>query len=348
MPRSVAAPPVPVPALELSGEAQMGDHIIAAEWSPDGKRVATATVSGPVAIWDSGGQLVRELPGHKHGTFAVSWSAGGELLATGGQDGTARVWDAATGEPRQELDAGASWVEHVAFSPLGDFLVTAAGRQLKLWKAGGELVHAYGAHPSTIASVAWQPGALYFASAAYGQLATFGVDKPEPVKSFAWKGSILVVAWSPDGNYMATGNQDASVHFWYRKSGRDLEMTGYPAKIRELSWDTGSRYLATGGSPVVTIWDCGGKGPAGTRPIQLQAHEVYLSAVAYQRNGGLLASGCRAGWVYVWNQRKPDRPLRGARLDGAITQLCWAPADAHLAATTERGMLRIFRRTSQA
>ena len=174
MPRSVATPPVPVPALELSGEAQMGDHIIAAEWSPDGKRVATATVSGPVAIWDSGGQIVRELPGHKHGTFAVSWSAGGELLATGGQDGAARVWDAATGDLRQELDAGASWVEHVAFAPLGDFLVTAAGRQLKLWKAGGELVHAYGAHPSTISSVAWQPGALVWGNellARYGTLA---------------------------------------------------------------------------------------------------------------------------------------------------------------------------------
>lgn len=235
----------------------------------------------------------------------------------------------------------------MAFSPVRDYLLVAAGKHLGLWNSSGSHLHDYPEHPSTISDVAWQPGEIFFATAAYGQLANFRADKPEPVKEFKWKGSILVIAWSPDGNYLATGNQDASVHFWYRKSGRDLEMTGYPAKIRELEWDSGSRFPATGGSPVVTIWDCGGKGPAGTRPIQLEAHQRFLSALAYQRKGALIASGCQGGEVYVWNPLRPQQPLRGAQLGSGVTQIRWAPHSRLLAAATESGLVRVFEKSER-
>jgi WD40 repeat protein len=108
--------------------------------------------------------------------------------------------------------------------------MTASGRTVRLWSGSGELLRDYPPHPSTVADVQRQPNELFFATAAYGQLATFGPEVIEPAKRFAWKGSILTIAWSPDGSYIATGNQDASVHFWYWKTGRHLEISGYPAK----------------------------------------------------------------------------------------------------------------------
>jgi WD40 repeat protein len=335
---------VTAPPFQHSWEAHLGDHVVRLAWSPNGQMLAAAMVGGPIALFAAGGAFLRELPGHQTGTLAISWSADSQLLASGGQDGAARIWDAQTGNARCQLDAGAQWVEQVAFSPQQDRLATGAGRHLKLWSSDGRLLQSYAPHPSTITDIAWQPGELFFATAAYGQLANFHSDKPEPVRVFEWKGSILVIAWSPDGNYIATGNQDASVHFWYRKSGRDLEMSGYPAKVRELSWDSSSRYLATGGAAVVCIWDCGGKGPAGTRPGQLDAHENLLSAVAFQHKGRLLASGCRSGDLFLWNPKKPDAPLRGAQFEGGITQIRWAPDDTQLATSSETGLVRVFQR----
>lgn len=347
MPRAVAAPAVSAPPMAQTWEAQLGDHIVRLEWSPDGSRLAAALVGGPITVFESGGRFVRELRGHDFGTLAISWSADSRLLASGGQDGVARIWDPGTGAELHRLAAGAQWVEQVAFSPLRDYLAIAAGRHLHLWNGDGVALSEFPPHPSTISDIAWQPGELFFATAAYGQLATFHAARPEAVKSFNWKGSILVVAWSPDGNYIATGNQDSSVHFWYRKTGRDLEMTGYPAKIREISWDSSSRFLATGGSPVVTIWDCGGQGPAGTKPTQLEAHDRFISALAYQHRGGLIASGCQEGAVYVWNHRKPARPLRGAWLGSAVTQLRWSRDDRQLAASSEAGLVRVFEKTER-
>ena len=40
-------------------------------------------------------------------------------------------------------------------------------------------------------------------------------------------------------------------------------MYGFPTKVLELSWNSTGRWLATGGSSSVILWDCSGKGPAG-------------------------------------------------------------------------------------
>jgi hypothetical protein len=54
-------------------------------------------------------------------------------------------------------------------------------------------------------------------------------------------------------------------------------MSGYPTKIRELSWHANSRSLATAGGPSVVVWDFSGKGPAGSKPISLDHHKKFLT-----------------------------------------------------------------------
>ena len=128
-------------------------------------------------------------------------------------------------------------------------LASAAGKKLRLWDSAGQLKRELPAHPSTIADLQWKPGEPLLVSIAYGQLAGWSPEKPEPVRRYEWSGSMLAVAWSPDGKFLATGDQDATVHFWILKTGKDLQMAGYQTKVRELSWDQRSRYLATGGGP---------------------------------------------------------------------------------------------------
>lgn len=98
-----------------------------------------------------------------------------------------------------------------------------------------------------------------------------------------------MVAWSPNGERLATGDQDASVHFWLVKKGTDLMMSGYPRKVRELAWDRTGSWLATGGGFQIIVWDCS-ISPEGTEPLVLEHHEVPLCKLAYQRRGNLLAS----------------------------------------------------------
>ena len=325
--------------------AALPDHAAALAWSPDGRHLAAAAVSGPVVILDAGTGAVRHtLPGHGFGATSVAWADDG-TVASSGQDGRVRLWDAATGAERHALDAGAMWAERLAVSPCRTFIASAAGKTVRLWARDGRLVWEYPDHPSTVTDIRWRPDGSELISAAYGGVWVWSPDRATPVRRFEWKGSVLALAVSPDGKFLATGNQDSTVHFWVLATGQDLQMSGYPAKVRELAWDCGSRFLATGGGCWVTVWDCSGRGPEGTKPLLLAAHDetATVTALAFQARGLLLASGGGDGRLVLWRPGRGKRALAEDRLPSGITQLAWAADDGRLAVGTEGGEVVLYR-----
>ena len=332
--------------LRVNWSATISDHVIDLAWSPDGRHIAAASVLGPVTIFEDGRRaVIHAFKGHEFGTMSIAWRPDSKALASAGQDGKIRLWDMTSGEATHSLDGGAAWVEHLAWSggkkPL---LATAAGRKLKLWNAVGDLVRECPDHQSTISGLQWKPHARQLASIAYGGVTLWDPHQSEAVRRLEWTGSSLEIAWSPDGKHIATGDQDSTVHFWIMSTGNDLQMSGYPTKVRELSWDATSRYLATGGGEEVTVWDCSGRGPAGTEPITLPGHQDFLSVVRFQHRGKLLASGGADGLVYVWQLqgRHRSRAVHEAALTAGVTNLVWAPNDQHIAVGDESGGVNVF------
>ncbi|MCU0247346.1 MAG: hypothetical protein MUC42_12280 [Bryobacter sp.] len=339
-------------ALEANWQTETGEHVISLEWSPGGTTVAAATVSGPVLLLDGDtGKPKKTLSGHGFGTTQVAWRPGddqGGVLASAGQDGRVRLWHGCLGAEMLTLDAGAPWVERIAWSPGGDFLAAAAGKKLRLWDfrdpaEPGKLLHAFPDQESTIADIAWKPGENVLATCGYNGLTFWSPFQDTPVRRFDWKGSMLKLAWSPDGKYIATGNQDSTIQFWIIATGKELQMWGYRSKIRELAWDCRSRFLASGGSATGVVWDCSGKGPAGTKPVLLDYHETLLTQLAFQTEGSLLASGCQEGLIAIWRPGKEKQPLATAHLGSPVTQLAWSPSNKRLAAGSDEGLVAVYR-----
>lgn len=333
--------------LRLAWTATLPDHVIGLSWSPDGKHLAAAAVSGPVVVLDANsGKPIHQLPGHGFGTAAIAWQPGGGLLATAGQDGKIRLWDTLTGVEAKAVDGGATWVEHIAWNATGTWLASAAGKVARIWDTTGNLVKELPPHAGTVTDLAWRPGTNHLTTLAYGAATVFEPATAAVVRTFAWKGSPLRLAWSPDGKVLAHGNQDATVHFWYHDSAKDLQMSGYATKVRELAWDFTSKRLATGGSPVVCVWDCGGpKGPEGTKPQMLEGHEENLTAVSFQSRGYLLASAAADGRVVLWQPANRKAPNVGEHMfEGAeASVLAWSPDDKLLAAGSGAGTIAVFR-----
>ena len=332
--------------LPANWTASISDHVIDLAWSPDGRYVAAASVQGPVTIFEGHRRaVIHAFEGHEFGTMSISWRPDSKVLASAGQDGKIRLWDMTSGEATHSLDGGAAWVEHLAWSSGNEpLLASAAGRKLKLWNAVGELICEYPDHQSTVAGIQWKPDAMQLASIAYGGVSLWEPEQSDAVRQLEWKGSSLLIEWSPDGKYIATGDQDSTVHYWIMSTGEDLQMYGYQAKVRELSWDPTSRYLATGGGEEVTVWDCSGRGPAGTRPISLSGHQDLLSVVRFQHRGELLASGGGDGRVYVWKLRGNIRSMavHEAILGSGVTNLVWSPNDQYIAVGDESGGVSVF------
>lgn len=326
-----------LPSLALRGAARLEDHVINLSWSASGALCAAALVSGPITLLDEQGQRAAELPGHGAGTLTLGFSPTAPILATGGQDGVVRLWDQ-QGE-RAVLEAGAAWVERLAWSPSGEQLACAAGRRYRRFFADGRLLdEAEQAH--TIADLRWLPQGTGVVTASYGALTLYparAMKDPAP-RQLPWQGSMLMVAVAPSGRFIATGNQDASVHFWTLPSGEDCEMTGFASKVRELAWDRAGLQLATGGGEDIVVWDTSGRGPQGRRPLRLVGHRQRLSALAFQRRGERLVSGCLGGEVRLWRrERRGWKTERALDLGSAITRLSFSPSDHTLAVATAAG-----------
>jgi WD40 repeat protein len=212
--------------LEPVWESSLDDHVQDLAWSRDGAFLAAAAVSGMMgALRAADGAPVFKTQAHRLGCASLSWRPGGTLLASGGQDGLVKPWDGTTGREILALENGASWVEKVCWNPDGTLLAFNAGKTAHLWHAMGGGREAFAALPSTIADLAWMPGTLDLAVAAYGGVFLFRAGKQDAVRTYPWKGSCLSVAWHPEGKYL----EGRSPRRW-RRGRRNIGFRTTPMK----------------------------------------------------------------------------------------------------------------------
>ncbi len=320
---------------------------VAIDWSPDGSRIAVALGEGAVAVADVEAVTTAILSGHPSGATSVAWSPRDpDLIATGGLDGVVRTWSADRVAPVNALlMSDTAWVQRVAWRPDGHMLAAIAGTALVVLEGGGgEARHRFDDHDSTLTDLSWHPRGRTIAVSHYGGITTWSPRHPDGgPRRFAWKGSSLRLAWSPDGRYVATGDQDSTVHFWIMKNGKDLQMWGYPRKVQELSWDSVGRHLATGGGPDVIIWDCGGTGPAGTEPTVFEVDDTPLAVLAFAPVGRMLAAATDGGTLALWDTADATGDGQIVDLLGAATSMAWSPDGSRVAVGDATGGVTVAR-----
>ena len=262
--------------------AQVNDYVIACGWALNGKIFLSADTSGGLFAFDGieGNILWQNQNIHSGGLLAMSINSTGDIIATAGQDGQVRLWDSKSGIEMRTIVLGKGWVENLKWSPDGNKLAIVFSRNVYIFSSDGKLNWCSEKHPSTVSAIAWSRKDE-LATACYGRVTFFDFISNKTNQILEWKGSLVSMVLSPDGDIVACGSQDNSVHFWRRSTGHDAEMTGYPGKPSHLSFDDSGTLLATGGSERVTVWSFQGDGPEGTIPGELAHHTEPISTISF-------------------------------------------------------------------
>jgi WD40 repeat protein/serine/threonine protein kinase len=316
--------------------------VTAVSWSPDGKRLATASGDGTAKVWDvAGGGELFTLKGHRGGVLSVSWSPDGDRLATGSVDGTARIWDAA-GREQITLQRQPSAILAVSWSPDGKFLATAGGGDgmAKVWGAAdGRELFRLNCHSKRVMSLSWSPDGKFLAEAVAdgGSAMVWEVASGRRVRRFDAEAPIWSVCWSPDGKLLATGALSGTAIIWDAASGRKLlTLKGHPRCVWSVSWSPGGKRLATASEDgSVKVWDS-----TSGRELLAFGHTETIRSVSWSPDGSRLATGSEDGTAKVWEEDVPGGPLTLQSPD--VVSVSWSPDGKRLAAGTEDGTAKVW------
>jgi WD40 repeat protein len=315
--------------------------VVAAVFDRAGKQAAFALGDGTVRLVEPGGEP-RIVEAHQGAVLALVADAGKAGFLSGGDDGRLmRI--AADGTATALQIFKGKWLDQLAASEAGGIAV-GVGREVVLLNAKGERQGEGFPHPSTVAGVAFDPKGRRIAAAHYGGVSLWWVKaEGQKPKLLPWRGSHVLVSWSPDGAYVMSATQENDLHGWRLQDSGDLRMSGYPTKVRSLAWSTRPSYLASSGADQIVCWPFAGAGPSGKPPLEFAGRGgALIAVVAAHPKGDWIAAGYEDGAVAVGRISEKRAKLALPPTEARAAALAWSADGRFIAAGDEAGGMRLI------
>ena len=269
-----------------------------------------------------------------HAGAILSSASDGEGVVTGGDDGKVIATDGAGRSTLIAVDPKRRWVDRVAAA--SGAVAWSAGRQVFVRTRKGE--ERTLEVPSSVGGLAFAPKGFRLAIAHYNGATLWFPNAAAAPERLEWKGSHLLVSFSPDGKFLVTAMQERMLHGWRLADGKHMRMSGYSAKVRALDWAHDGDWLATGGSNQLILWPFAGKdGPMGQAPRMLAPMQALVVAVACHPKQPLAAVGYSDGLVLMVRIEDGAEIVVKPPGPAPVSALAWNRSGTLLAFGTEAG-----------
>jgi WD40 repeat protein len=270
-----------------------------------------------------------------HGGAILCAASDGERIVTGGDDGKVVALDAKGVVTVLATDAKRRWIDNVALHPDGA-VAWSSGKTAFVRSGKGE-EKSFDA-PTTVGGLAFAPKGLRVAIAHYNGVTLWFPNMAAKPEFLEWAGSHLGVTFSPDNKFLVTMMHEPALHGWRLADTRHMRMSGYPGRVRSMSWSAGGKGLATSGADSVIVWPFASKdGPMGKEPAMLAPLQARVSVVACHPKQDVMGVGYSDGTVLMVRLEDGAEILVRRNGGEAVSALAWGAKGTQLAFATEDG-----------
>jgi len=316
--------------------------ISSASFSPDGRRIVTATDDRAVRLWNADGTgepVVVHASDHP-----VRWAAfapDGRVLSV--LDDTALRISRSDGSEPIFLRGHTAEARSARFSPDGQRIASASrDSTVRVWRADGrgEPLVLRG-HDGEVRSAAFSADGRRIASASDDRTVRIwnadGTGQPLILRGH--DEAVVSVAFSPDGRRIASASDDRTVRVWNADgTGPPVILRGHDDKVSAVAFSPDGRYLVSASwDKTVRLWSV-----EGSELLVLHGHQDRVLCVEFSPDGKYIASASVDKTLRLWSaQQSTEPPVLHGHSDG-VSSAAFSPDGLRIVSASNDKTVRVW------
>jgi WD40 repeat protein/uncharacterized caspase-like protein len=285
--------------------------INALSFSLRGDLLASGSGDYTVRLWEVQSKSLRAvLAGHSYAVNSVSFAPDGDTLASCSDDAAIKFWSVVSGRAVRSFNGHKFKAYSVDFSPDGARLISSgADEAIRIWNVAGGTVSRelrLQSYPEKQVAVSRDGTKVATATLEEISLQTIGEGR-EALALRGHAGFITALAFSEDGEWLASSSEDGTVKLWDVRAGLERASLAGGPQVRRLALSPDGRRLVTQDEDAaVKLWSL----ETRKEILRLASHPAPVTSLALSRNGETVACGYWNGDIKLWTIADGRESLR--------------------------------------